>query len=154
MKKDGFKSVYKKLIHNNEESDIGINSDIYMNGNNVNVSSESKLGRKYWQLRLKDIDNVDGFYNYSHEPDSVTFNVSYSLAEISTEIMTETLLGDVNLPVGYQKPSYDLRTSVLTEVEFSGRLLNQHLVLSYAESQLDKNLTETEAVISKKSVVI
>lgn len=150
LKNDGFKSVSKKLIHNNGESDIGVNPEIYLADNYVHVSSKSKLGAKYWRIAPRDIDNMDVFFNPNQQPDNITLNLSYSLASLSTEMMTESILSGEELPDNYQQPNYDLSSSVLTEIGFSGRLLNQHLVLSYAQSKLDGDLSDTRSIVSKK----
>lgn len=143
---EGISKTYRKLVHNNATDDKGMHPEIYFDGEFVNISSRAKNSEGYWKLKKKDIDNIDGYDNPSKGKDLISVNASYASAWVNTKLD----VSGRHFPDDYKQPKYEFDSVVSQEYSFSGHILDSHLAITYAESKLDKSLTEDQKVISKR----
>jgi len=143
--------IYKKNIHNNGDSDIGINPQIYLGKNKeVKVASHANSGNYFWNFNLKDIDNKIYFYNENSHPDNIEINIGYGSYFQSRDLTSYSDVKPSSRPANYSRPTYDLVSSQLKEVSIAGRIFNTYLAITYAESLLGETLSETERALMKK----
>ncbi len=143
--------IYKKNIHNNGDSDIGLNPQIYVGANKeVKVASHTNSGHYFWNLNLKDIDNKNDFYNENSQPENIEIYIGYGSYFQSRDLTSYSDVGPSSRPTNYSRPTYDLVSSQLKEVSVAGRIFNTHLAITYAESLLGETLSETERALMKR----
>ncbi|WP_420590159.1 hypothetical protein [Bacterioplanoides sp.] len=142
-------------VLNSIVDDAGINPQLYLTRDNqIRLHSNALRQDYYYQFSPASLSKQQPLHNPFPEPDLAEFSLSLGTRltawSVDQEVKEPKSIDDEGDGKTLAKTRYNMNNSLLTEVRFSGRILNTQLALSYLESKAEEGASQLEKAASRK----
>lgn len=142
-------------IVNSIVDDAGINPQLYLTRNNqIRLNSDALRQDYYYQFSPASLKQQRPLQSPFPGPDLAELSLSLGTRltswSVDQEVKEPKSINDDNDAKTLAKTEYNMNHSLLTEVRFSGRVMNTQLALSYLESKAEEGASRLEKAASRK----